>query len=112
MIDLGTIGGAVTTVVFGGGAALAVIRLNMRGAFATVAALRQLTERVDTMEQQLASAPKHVDLAQMTTRLGVVERGVGVMEATLNGVRDSVRRVEHMTDLLLKHQIDGEARDR
>lgn len=111
-MNFGTIGGIVTSVVFGGGAALALVRLNMRGAFTSLSAHHQLADRVDAVEQRMAQMPSHTDLAVLSGRLAAVERAVGVVDAKLSGVTDAVRRVEHTLDLLLKTQLDTEARTR
>jgi len=109
-MDIGQISGAISAVVFGGGAVLGLVRLNMRGAFTSLSAHSKLEQRVDAMEDRMQRGPNQQDLNAMSIRLADVERGVGVMGATLGGVRDAMTRVEHMTDLLLKSSLQGEKR--
>jgi hypothetical protein len=107
-VDIGTISGGVTAVVFGGGAMLGLVRLNMRGVFASVRQYHDLEQRVDAVEERVARGPNHQDLAAMSVRLAAVELGVGVMGATLTGVKESVGRIEKMTDMLVQSQLEAE----
>lgn len=110
MMDVGQISGVISGVVFGGGALLGLVRLNMRGTFTSVRAHRELEQRVDAVEERVSRGPNHQDLTAMSLRLAEVERGVGVMSANLTGVREGVARVEHMTDLLVQTQLNREKR--
>lgn len=112
MMDFGTIGGIVTSVVFGGGAALGLVRLNMRGAFVSLAAHHRLEERMADVEQRLSQLPTQQDLNAVGARMGAVEKAVGVVDAKLDGMAAGVRRAEHMLDLLLDSALKGEAQSR
>lgn len=60
------------------------------------------------VEKRLANMPDHADVRALDQRVAGVERGVAVVDAKLTGVVQGVGRVEHMVDLLVKHQMEGE----
>ena len=37
--------------------------------------------------------------------MAAVETGVAVVAKALEGVADGIKRIEHMTDLLIRHQL-------
>lgn len=91
-----------------GAGAVWAVRASTRGMFVPMHKHVALDSRVITLEQRLNAAPTHGDFAALTTRVNAVETGVAVLHATLKSVGESVGRVEHMTNLLLKHQLDRE----
>jgi hypothetical protein len=100
----------VITVLLGG--VMLYVRQKLDGVFARsseVASMREALEgRMETMERKMATMPDHADVRALGARMSNVESGVAVLGAQINGLAEGVRRVEHMVDLLVKHQMDGD----
>lgn len=102
--------GAITTLLtVAGGIALVLFRSALSREFVPLAAHAELSKRVSAVEHDLRAVPTHSDIAALSNRVGAVERGVAVVQEGVNGIRESIRRVELTTDRLLQHQLDREA---
>jgi hypothetical protein len=103
-IDWQQIAGASAVATFVAGI---VIRL-MRGGFVSTRVHERLDERVTTLERKSGDAIGKAEFAALTARVGAVETGVAVAQATLSGVSEGIKRVEHQVDLLVRHQLSKE----
>ena len=63
--------------------------------------------RVTAIETRMERIPTHDDMAKVFERLGRLEVASGATSAALQGVKESMARVEHMVDLLVKFQMKG-----
>lgn len=108
VMDAGQAGGVVLAAVAGGGAVLGALRLALRGSFVSLRAHAALEDRVDVVEARLAQTPTHQDLTSIGSRLSGVETTLAGVGEKVTGVGDGVRRVERMTDMLLKSMLEKE----
>jgi len=107
--DWQTLAAIVAVIGGAGGIVLWLARNALHGSFAPLRSHVALDDRVKVLEHRAGSVPGHADFAALATRVGAVETGVAVSQATLKGIEAGLARVEHMTDLLVKHQIgEGE----
>ncbi len=67
-----------------------------------------LTSRIEGLEKKIVGMPTQEDMRELFRRLGHVESGVAVSTASLQANTAATARVEHMVDLLVKHQLDKE----
>ena len=106
-IDWGAWVSAFTALAIIGGVLLILFRQALAKDFTPASSHAALEKRVVEVEQRLALIPTHADMKAVTDRVASVERGVAVVQTSIDGVRESIARVEHMTDLLVKHQLEG-----
>lgn len=102
------VGAIATIVTVAGGMALLWLRNQLARDFTPLVAHNDLARRVNALEHDLRTAPTHSDITGLTARVAAVEGAVGVVKEGVDGIRDSLHRVERMTDLLLKHQLEKE----
>lgn len=105
--DIAPLLGVVTGIA---GVGYAVLRARMIGDFATAADVRALEERISELETTVRRVPSHDDIRQIGVRVGELERTTAVVSTEVRGVKDILGRVEQMTDLLVRHQLQGEKR--
>ncbi|PZW46856.1 uncharacterized protein DUF2730 [Humitalea rosea] len=67
-------------------------------------------DRLTAVEASIASLPRDEDLRVLSARVADTERGVAVVGEQVRAVSSAVGRVEHMTTLLVEHQIGKAAR--
>ncbi len=93
----------VGAVVVAGGILLGVLRASLGRSFVTHAEHQALGK-------QLVAAETRFDVRSDAAekRIGALETGAAGLQATLQGVKESVSRVEHMTTLLVEHQLSQE----
>lgn len=96
------VGGVVT------GVARAAIRHTLRLTFASVADLKDLSQRLAQVEQRIAAIPSHQDIAALRQQLTGLERTVAVTDEAVRGIRDGLGRVEHMMGLLVQAELEKE----
>ncbi len=104
-IDWTRMGEAATFAAISASAAMAVIRARLGRDFATRDALAHLEDRLDAVETTLRAVPTQADLRLLLDRVQKVETGIGVVQASQDGIADGIKRLEHMVDLLLQHQL-------
>ncbi len=93
--------------------AIVIYRLihgKLRDEFVLQADHDSLEERTATMEKRIGDMPAHGDFRSLSDRVGKVEQGVAVAQASLDGLGNSIKRVEHQVDLLVAHQIGESGR--
>jgi len=61
--------------------------------------------RLSAVEASIAALPRNEDLRLLSSRVADTERGVAVVGEQVRAVSSAVSRVEHMTTLLVEHQI-------
>ncbi len=101
---------AIVAVIGGvGGIVLWLTRNALHGSFAPLRSHQGLEKRVESLEHRSNTVPGHGEFLALSLRVGAVETGVAVLQQSINGVAEGVKRIEHINDLLLKHQIgEGE----
>ena len=82
-----------------------IVRNIVRDSFVPTATHNQLDNRVTALEHKVAAAPGHAEFSNLSSRVAAVETGVAVVAKALEGVADGIKRIEHMTDLLIRHQL-------
>lgn len=97
--------GFVTVIGTAAGVAMRSVLARARTGMTPASAHADLTRRVDAIEQALATLPKSAEVTALTARVASVEKHVAVVGATLDGVANGVRRVEHMMDLLVQNEL-------
>ncbi|WP_431281645.1 DUF2730 family protein [Humitalea sp. 24SJ18S-53] len=97
----------VAVAVALGGLLLAFLRFKLAGDFAPRADLVLVQGRISIVETRLAQVPSHDDLRGLQARVAGLETGVAVVGEKVNSLGDIMRRVEHQTNLLVTHQING-----
>ncbi len=101
--------GLVTVIGAVGGLALRAVLGRTRAGLTPMAHHVALAARVENIERLLAGLPSAVEMKTLTDRVGSVETGVAVAQATLRGVSDGIGRVERMLDLLVQNELKKEA---
>jgi hypothetical protein len=83
--------------------------LSLLAGLASSASVAALEARLSAVELRLARLPDQEDWERLEGRLSAVERDVAVVrtQSTANG--DALRRVEHAVDMLVRHQLNGQA---
>lgn len=102
----------LASIVIISGVALAVLRERFGRIFVTqkrhdelVAQIAGLSDQIQAVDRRTAALPNHRDISAMLHRAEAAEKGVAVLEAKLDGVRDGMSRVEKMLDLLVRHHV-------
>lgn len=88
-----------------GGMVIAWARWQLSGDFAKYADLTALSDRLKAVERKIDLAPTHADLRVIQDRIGGAEQGIAVGNARIQGVQESLGRVERDLTLLLQHQL-------
>ncbi len=65
--------------------------------------------RVEKVERQMETLPTGAEINALTDRVARVETGIGVIGAEMRGTHEAVKRVEHMTDLILRDRLGEKA---
>lgn len=107
-IDWTRLGEAATFAAISASAAMAVIRARLGRDFATHREIGELRDRLDEMEATLRGQPTDADLSALMERVQKVEIGVGIVQASQNGILEGLKRVEHLLDLLLQDRLRKE----
>lgn len=81
-------------------------RQTLRPYFVGHAEHAELAGRVMTLEALARTAATRADIATLDGRLAAVERSSTANGATLSGVQDAVRRVEHQVNVLVDHALN------
>ena len=67
---------------------------------------RELMARVAAMETRLSALPTHDDIRSMVSRLSGVESKLAATDATLGGIKDNMKGVEHQLGLIMTHLLE------
>lgn len=93
-------------------ATIIYVRQKLDGVFARSSELVDMRDdmegRMEAMERRLANMPDHADVRALGTRMSNVESSVAVLGAEIRGLTVGIGRIEHMVDLLVKHQMEAE----
>lgn len=108
-LDWATLAEVVVVLTAVGGAHLAWLRMSLRSVFASKRGQSDLIARMETVEERLRGMATHHDVRELAARVDEIRRNVSVQEANLQGIRDSLDRVEHMVNLLLTSQLENGA---
>lgn len=100
------IGEVVGAAVIVGGVVLAALRASLGKSFVTHAEHREMGERVGGIEKTLGHR-----LGAAEARVGALETSHAGLAATLTETKDSVKRVEHQTTLLVTHLLNRDQRN-
>lgn len=99
------IAAVLTSVTLMSGIVIAWVKYRLAGDFASKGDISDMSRRMEAIEAQMRQAPTHADMAKLSDRLSVVERGVAVGNAELSGIRDGMARIERDLNLLVQHHI-------
>ena len=102
---LGAIAGMLVVLA---GIALSLIRSNLKTSFVDIGTHNELVVRVTSVESRIIGSPTHDDLRALSAKLSGMVASMAGTTATLIGLGQSVSRVERMTELLLKNELDHE----
>ncbi len=97
--------GILTTSVVVGTAVATTVRHMLRAEFVTRGQHGELERRMGTMEKHIVGVPSEHDVSDLTRRLGTMETGVAVSQASIEGVNAGLKRVEHLVQMLVDHQL-------
>lgn len=86
-----------------GGVLLGILRASLGRSFVTHTQHKELEVQLALVETRFDTRSEAYE-----KRIGALETGAAGIAATLQGVKESVSRVEHMTTLLVQHQLDQE----
>ncbi len=95
----------LTAATLIGGMVIAWVRWQLSTDFAKRGDITGLSDRMERVEAALKSFPSLDDVRALGERVGRVERGVEVVSAHLEGVRDGQKRIETDLRLLIQHHI-------
>jgi hypothetical protein len=82
-----------------------IARKVMSDAFTPLKHHEALGARVTVLEHKVDAAPRHSDFQALSARMGAMETSVAVVREAVEGVNAGVKRIEHMTDLLIRNQL-------
>lgn len=102
-VTLASIAAVLTTIVV---AALWLGRQGLGPFFVGRREHTALETRVIELEKLARSAATRADIATVYDRLAVVEQSSAANGATLTGVQDGVRRIEHQLNMLVEHALN------
>lgn len=61
----------------------------------------------EAIKTDLSHLPDHNDISDLKDRIGAVEGSVKALEATIDGLRDVLERIERPLNILVEHSIYG-----
>jgi hypothetical protein len=99
------VGALLTSATIMSGIVIAWVKYRLAGDFASKSDIADMSRRMEGVEVQMRQSPTHADMAKLSDRLSVVERGVAVGNAELGGIRDGMARIERDLNLLVQHHI-------
>jgi len=97
-----------TVISIVGGILIVVARRWLHGEFVGLHAHSALATRVGAIEAAKGTEVTRAEFQQNSDRLGRVETGVAVLQESVNGAGEGIRRVEHNVNLLLEHALKGD----
>lgn len=98
---------AAVVATFIGGLVMLLIRAHLAKDFARRADVSDLAARMGRMEDGLKAVPTHGDMRAIGDRVAAVEVRIASAGATIDGVREDVRGVQHDLRLLMTHLMSG-----
>ncbi|HQU16648.1 MAG TPA: hypothetical protein PLO69_11175 [Gammaproteobacteria bacterium] len=92
----------------GAGLLFAVLRGRFGEIFVTKAEHEETVTRLDAIEQRLSLAPSHDDFKQIVATVSDLARDIAVVGERVDGMKETLARIERQTSLFLQARIEWE----
>lgn len=90
------------------GALYLLLHVRLSADFVSRREHEQILGRVGKNEEELKAMPNRDDMAMLRTQIAGVSERVGIVNASLDGLKNSQLRIEKMQDLLMQTLLERE----